>query len=79
MERPFIRIVTVNSKPFLQFVKAISVLNCLEVAKREGEREREREREKKRNAIFKKEFFYPPCFFTWLVFQFRNAISNDVM
>ena len=71
IERPFIRIVTVNSKRFQQFVKAISVLNCLEVGK-------ERERERSRNAIFKKEFFYPPCFFTWLVFQIRNAISNDV-
>ena len=38
IERPFIRIVTVNSKRFQQFVKAISVLNCLEVGK---ERERE--------------------------------------
>lgn len=71
IERPFIRIVTVNSKRFLQFVKAISVLNCLEVGK-----ERERQKE---TLFFKKEFFYPPCFFTWLVFQIRNAISNDVM
>ena len=69
IERPFIRIVTVTSKRFQQFVKAISVLNCLEVGK---------ERERSRNAIFKKEFFYRPCFFTSIVFQIRNAISNDV-
>ena len=68
IERPFIRIVTVNYKRFLQFVKAVSVLNCLEVG---------REREKKKRYFLKKSYFIPLVFFT-LVFQIRNAISNDV-